>query len=119
VVSAEELLNAQKLVRNIAVNDDVKRYIIEIVTATRHHPDIYLGASPRGALALYRTAQARAAIAGRDHVIPDDVKALAEATLAHRVIVGPTARLREVTSRVIIQNLLANLPVPGASPIRV
>ncbi len=119
VVSAEELLNAQKLVRNIAVNDDVKRYIIEIVTATRHHPDIYLGASPRGALALYRTAQARAAIAGRDHVIPDDVKALAEATLAHRVIVGPTARLREVTSRVLIQNLLANLPVPGASPIRV
>ncbi|PJF31206.1 MAG: AAA family ATPase [Candidatus Thermofonsia Clade 1 bacterium] len=119
VVSAEELLNAQKLVRNIVVNDDVKRYIIEIVTATRHHPDIYLGASPRGALALYRTAQARAAIAGRDHVIPDDVKALAEATLAHRVIVGPTARLREVTSRVIIQNLLANLPVPGASPIRV
>lgn len=119
VVSAEELLNAQKLVRNIAVNDDVKRYIIEIVTATRHHPDIYLGASPRGALALYRTAQARAAIAGRDHVIPDDVKALAEPTLAHRVIVGPTARLREVTSRVIIQNLLASLPVPGASPIRV
>ncbi|MFQ3535414.1 MAG: MoxR family ATPase [Aggregatilineales bacterium] len=119
VVSAEELLNAQKLVRNVAVNEDVKRYIIEIVTATRHHPDIYLGASPRGALALYRTAQARAAIAGRDHVIPDDVKALAEATLAHRVIVGPTARLREVTSRVIIQNLLASLPVPGASPIRV
>ncbi len=119
VVSAEELLNAQKLARSIAVNEDVKRYIIEIVTATRHHPDIYLGASPRGALALYRTAQARAAIAGRDHVIPDDVKALAEATLAHRVIVGPAARLREVTSRVIIQNLLASLPVPGASPIRV
>ncbi|MCS6872495.1 MAG: MoxR family ATPase [Anaerolineae bacterium] len=119
VVSAEELLNAQKLVRNVAVGEDVKRYIVEIVTATRHHPDIYLGASPRGALALYKTAQARAAIAGRDHVIPDDVKALAEATLAHRVIVGPTARLREVTSRAIIQNLLASLPVPGASPIRV
>ncbi|MDW8300290.1 MAG: MoxR family ATPase [Anaerolineae bacterium] len=119
VVSAEELLNAQKLVRNVAVGEDVKRYIVEIVTATRHHPDIYLGASPRGALALYKTAQARAAIAGRDHVIPDDVKALAEATLAHRVIVGPAARLREVTSRAIIQNLLASLPVPGASPIRV
>ncbi|PJF34649.1 MAG: AAA family ATPase [Candidatus Thermofonsia Clade 1 bacterium] len=119
VLSAEELLNMQKLVRNVSVSEEVKRYIIEIVTATRHHPDIYLGASPRGALALYRTAQARAAIAGRDHVIPDDVKALAEATLAHRIIVGPTARLREVTSRAIIQNLLLSLPVPGASPIRV
>ncbi len=119
VLSVDELLNVQKLVRNVAVGEEVKRYIVEIVTATRHHPDIYLGASPRGALALYRTAQARAAIAGRDHVIPDDVKALAEATLAHRIIVGPAARLREVTSRAIIQNLLASLPVPGASPIRV
>jgi MoxR-like ATPase len=119
VLSVDELLNVQKLVRNVAVGEEVKRYIVEIVTATRYHPDIYLGASPRGALALYRTAQARAAIAGRDHVIPDDVKALAEATLAHRIIVGPAARLREVTSRVIIQNLLASLPVPGASPIRV
>jgi MoxR-like ATPase len=119
VLSVDELLNVQKLVRNVAVSEEVKRYIVEIVTATRHHPDIYLGASPRGALALYRTAQARAAIAGRDHVIPDDVKALAEATLAHRIIVGPAARLREVTSRAIIQSLLASLPVPGASPIRV
>jgi len=119
VLSVDELLNVQKLVRNVAVGEEVKRYIVEIVTATRHHPDIYLGASPRGALALYRTAQARAAIAGRDHVIPDDVKALAEATLAHRIIVGPAARLREVTSRAIVQNLLASLPVPGASPIRV
>jgi MoxR-like ATPase len=119
VLSVEELLNTQKLIRNVAVSEDVKRYIIEIVTATRHHPDIYLGASPRGALALYRTAQARAAIAGRDHVIPDDVKALAEATLAHRVIVGPSARLKEITARAIIQSMLAALPVPGASPIRV
>jgi MoxR-like ATPase len=119
VLSVDELLNVQKLVRNVAVSEEVKRYIVEIVTATRHHPDIYLGASPRGALTLYRTAQARAAIAGRDHVIPDDVKALAEATLAHRIIVGPAARLREVTSRAIIQSLLASLPVPGASPIRV
>ncbi|MCE7948313.1 MAG: MoxR family ATPase [Chloroflexi bacterium CFX4] len=119
VLSVEELLNTQRLIRNVAVSEDVKRYIIEIVTATRHHPDIYLGASPRGALALYRTAQARAAIAGRDHVIPDDVKALAEATLAHRVIVGPSARLKEITARAIIQSMLAALPVPGASPIRV
>jgi MoxR-like ATPase len=82
---------------------------------TRNHPDIYLGASPRGALALFRAAQARAAIVGRDVVIPDDVKSLAEATLAHRILVGPTARLREVTSRSIVQQLLTTIPVPGAT----
>jgi MoxR-like ATPase len=115
VVSSEELVAAQKAVRNVYVNDDMKKYMVDIVTATRSHPDIYLGASPRGALALYRSAQARAAVAGRDHVIPDDVKALAEATLAHRVIVGPTARLKEITSRSIILGLLNAIPVPGAT----
>jgi MoxR-like ATPase len=115
VVSDEELLNAQKAARSVYVNDDMKKYIIDIVTATRNHPDIYLGASPRGALALYRTAQARAAVAGRDHVIPDDVKALAEATLAHRVIVGPSARIKEITARSIVLNLLNAIPVPGAT----
>ncbi len=115
VVSVEELLAMQKAVRNVYVNDDMKRYIIDIITATRNQPDIYLGASPRGALALYRASQARAAVAGRDYVIPDDVKLLAEATLAHRVIVGPTARIKEVTARSIIQNLLTAIPVPGAT----
>jgi MoxR-like ATPase len=115
VVTAEELVNAQKAVRSVYINDDMKKYIVDIVTATRSHPDIYLGASPRGALALYRSSQARAAVAGRDHVIPDDVKALAEATLAHRVIVGPTARLKEITSRSIILGLLNGIPVPGAT----
>jgi MoxR-like ATPase len=114
-ISLEELLNAQRAVRNIYVNDDIKRYIIDLVTATRNHPDIYLGASPRGALALYRAAQARAAVVGRELVIPDDVKSLAEATLAHRIIVGPTARLRDVTSRAIVQQLLNTIPVPGAT----
>src|SRR5258708_965424 len=115
VASVEELMGAIKAVRSVFVNDDMKRYIIEIVTATRNHPDIYLVASPRGALALYRVAQARAAVAGRDHVIPDDVKALAEPPVAHRVIVGPTARIKEITSRSIIQNLLTVIPVPGAT----
>ena len=115
VVSTDELLNAQRAVKNVYVNEDMKRYIVEIVTATRNQPDIYLGASPRGALALYRASQARAAIAGRDHVIPDDIKALAEPALAHRVIVGPTARIKEVTARSIIVNLLNTIPVPGAT----
>jgi len=115
VVGLEELLNAQKAVRSVFMADDMKKYIIDIVTATRNQPDIYLGASPRGALALFRAAQARAAVAGRDHVIPDDIKALAEPTLAHRIIVGPTARIKEITSRSIIQNLLSVIPVPGAT----
>ncbi len=115
VVSTDELLNAQRAVKNVYVNDDMKRYIVEIVTATRNQPDIYLGASPRGALALYRASQARAAIAGRDHVIPADIKALAESALAHRIIVGPTARIKEVTARSIIANLLNAIPVPGAT----
>jgi MoxR-like ATPase len=115
VVGVDELVAAQRAIKNVFVNDDMKRYIIDIVTATRSQQDIYLGASPRGALSLYRVSQARAAIAGRDHVIPDDIKALAEATLAHRVIVGPTARIKEITSRSIIQNLLNVIPVPGAT----
>jgi MoxR-like ATPase len=115
VITVEELQMAQKAIRNVYVNDDMKRYIVDIVTATRNQPDIYLGASPRGALALYRAAQARAAITGRDHIIPDDIKALAEPTLAHRVIVGPTARIKEITSRSLIQNLVNTIPVPGAT----
>jgi MoxR-like ATPase len=115
VVSVDELKRAQEDVKGVYVNDDIKRYIIDIVTATRTQQDIYLGASPRGALALYRASQARAAIAGRDYVIPDDIKALAEVTLAHRVIVGPSARIRDITSRSLIQNLINSTPVPGAT----
>src|SRR5258706_5109099 len=115
VVGLDELMAAQRAIKNVYVNDDIKRYIIEIVTATRNQPDIYLGASPRGALALYRVAQARAAVAGRDHVIPDDVKATAESALAHRIIVGPSARIKDITARSIIQNLLNVIPVPGAT----
>jgi len=115
VVSVQELLAAQQAIREVYVADEIKRYIIDLVTATRQHPDVYLGSSPRGALALFRTSQARAAMAGRDYVIPDDVKALAEVTLAHRVIVGPAARIRDISSRAIVQDILANTPVPGAT----
>lgn len=116
VVSVQELLAAQQAIREIYVADEVKRYIIDLVTATRQHPDVYLGSSPRGSLSLFRTSQARAAMAGRDYVIPDDVKALAEVTLAHRIIVGPAARIKDISSRTIVQDVLATTPVPGASP---
>ncbi|MEM6527851.1 MAG: MoxR family ATPase [Chloroflexota bacterium] len=114
-VSVQDLLAAQQAVREVYVAEEVKRYIISLVNATRQHPDVYLGSSPRGSLALFRTAQTRAAMAGRDYVIPDDVKALAEVTLAHRVIVGPAARIKDISSRTIIQDVLNATPVPGAS----
>lgn len=115
VVSVQELITAQRAVKEVYVADEVKRYIIDLVNASRQHPDVYLGASPRGSLALFRTSQARAIMAGRDYVIPDDVKALTEVTLAHRVIVGPAARIRDISSRTIVQDILAATPVPGAS----
>jgi len=116
VVSGQELLAAQKAVREVYVADEIKRYIIDLVNASRQHPDVYLGSSPRGSLALFRTSQARAAMAGRDFVIPDDVKALAEVTMAHRIIVGPAARIKDISSRTIVQDILASTPVPGAVP---
>jgi MoxR-like ATPase len=118
VITAQDLVNAQNAVREVYVADEVKHYIIDLVTGTRHHPEVYLGASPRGSLALFRTAQARAAMAGRNYVIPDDVKALAEVTLAHRVIVGPAARIRDITSRSIVNDIIQSTPVAGASVMR-
>jgi MoxR-like ATPase len=115
VVDVEQLTAAQEGVKDVYVDPLVKRYIVDIVTETRHHEDIYLGASPRGSLALYRTGQVRAAILERDYVIPDDIKALAVPTLAHRLIVSPSARLRDVTGETVTQEILSNLPVPGAS----
>lgn len=115
VVSLQELLSAQQLVKEVYAAKEVKQYIVNLITASRRHPDVYLGSSPRGSLALFRTSQARAAMAGRDYVIPDDVKALAEVTLAHRIIVGPAARIKNITSRTVVQDILQTTPVPGSS----
>jgi MoxR-like ATPase len=115
VVDAEALTTAQEKLKDVYVDPLVKRYIVDVVNQTRRHDDIYLGASPRGSLALYRTGQARAAMLGRDYVIPDDVKALAAPVLAHRLIVSPSARLRDVTGGAVIREILSTLPVPGAS----
>ncbi len=115
MVSLKELLAAQQQIKDVYVANEVQQYIISLITASRRHGDVYLGSSPRGSLALFRTAQARAAMTGRDFVIPDDVKALAEVTLAHRIIVGPAARIKNITSRTIVQDILQNTPVPGSS----
>lgn len=114
VVSAEELLEAQHAIRDVYVDRLIREYIVSLVEATRRHTDVYLGASPRGSLALAKTAQARAAIAGRDFVQPDDVKDLADATLAHRIILSPSARLKNVDARVIVNEISNSIPVPGA-----
>jgi MoxR-like ATPase len=118
VVSVEELLAAQTSVRKVHVETALKSYLVEIVNQTRRHPDVYLGASPRGSLALFRSSQARAALHGRDYVIPDDIKALADSALAHRVIIGPAARIKDISARTVIRDILAAVPVPGGSTLR-
>jgi MoxR-like ATPase len=113
VVAAEDLLKAQSEIRKVRVAPEIKRYIVDLVTRTRRHGEVYLGASPRGSLTLFRTAQARAAILGRDYVAPDDVKAMAESGLAHRLILGPSARIRELDSRSLVEEILAATTAPG------
>ncbi len=112
-VSEAQIEAAQKAVREVFVSDAVKRYIVALVRATRRHQEVYLGASPRGSLALYRGGQARAAIRGRDFVLPDDIKALAPAALAHRIILTPAARLGDVTPEQVVAEILDSTPVPG------
>jgi MoxR-like ATPase len=113
VIEIDELLRAQEAVKRVKVTAEIKRYIVGLVEKTRAHGEIYLGASPRGSLALFRSSQARAAILGRDYVLPDDVKALAVPALAHRLIVGSAARIREVDAVDVIEEVLEKVPVPG------
>jgi len=112
VLSAEELRRLQAEVRSVGVTPVVRRYLVDLVRATRQHPDVELGASPRGSLALYQTAQARAALRGRAFVLPDDVKAMAEAVLNHRLMLTAEARLRGRTPATIIAQILAQTPAP-------
>ncbi len=100
--------------RQVRVEPLVQRYIVDIIGQTREHPDVYLGASPRGSLALMRASQARAMLQGRDYVTPDDVKALASAVLAHRLIMNPEARMRNGTPQAVVAHILTELPVPGS-----
>jgi MoxR-like ATPase len=115
VVDTPELLEAQEAIKSTHVDDKIKTYIVDLMAQTRKHPEVSLGASPRGSLVLYRTAQARAAMSGRDYVTPDDVKALAPVCLAHRMIVSPSARIKDVTAESILTDILNSVPVPGAS----
>lgn len=119
VVSDKEVIEAQEEVKRVYVSESVKEYIVEMCRRTRDFPDVYLGASPRGSLTLFRAGQARAAMYGREFVLPDDIKALAVAALGHRVILGPAARLRDVNAEDVVQEILGSIPVPGGEVARV
>ncbi|MDD5339388.1 MAG: MoxR family ATPase [Dehalococcoidales bacterium] len=116
VVKAEDIVILQETVKKILVSEPVKQYIVALVDATRHHQSIYLGASPRGSLALFRASQARALLDGRDYVLPDDIKALAEPALAHRSLISSAGQSQGKDSRTFIAEILATTPVPGAMP---
>ena len=113
VVEVGELVDMQQRTREVYVDRLVREYIVELVNATRQHPDVYLGASPRGSLALDHTAQARATLMGRDYATPDDIKYMAVPTLAHRLIVSPGAGVRNTSTNDVVLELLESVPVPG------
>lgn len=118
VASSSDLVRLQEAAKETYVDQNIKRYVVELVTASRSHPNVYLGASPRGSLALVRCGQAFAMLRGRDFVLPDDIKYLAEPTLAHRLILSTSAHAEAANARAIIAELLETVPVPGASPRR-
>jgi MoxR-like ATPase len=115
VVKVKELLQAVNAVKKVYVSNTIKRYVVELSVRTRQSQDVYLGASPRGSLSLARAGQAMAALQGRDYVLPDDIKALAVPVLAHRIIVSPAARLRDLSSDKIVQEIISATPSPGGS----
>ncbi len=112
VVSAEDVLACQEAVRDVHVDEKVKRYVLEVVHASREHEDVLLGGSPRASIALFRTAQALAAVNGRDFVLPDDVKKMAQPVLAHRLILKPESRLRKRTPAAVVKDLVEDAKVP-------
>jgi MoxR-like ATPase len=111
VVDGGDILSLQKRIWDVHVDDTLQEYVVALAEATRTHPDLALGASPRGSLALFKSAQAYAAIRGRDYVLPEDIKTLVPLTLAHRLILKPEAELRGRTSLTILEDVLENTPL--------
>jgi MoxR-like ATPase len=111
VIGPEELLAMQQAVKQVHVSDTAREYLLDIVAATRTHRELYLGASPRGSIALYRAAQALAVISGQEFVLPDHIKQLAAKVLGHRTIVRPEARIAGVTVENVIAEILETVPV--------
>ena len=114
VTSADEVREAQEVVKGIFVHEQVQRYMVSLVYATRKHDDVILGASPRASLDLFRSSQALALLRSRDYVIPDDVKELAAVVMGHRVIVAPAVRMKGVEGHQIVEDVVEQVAVPGA-----
>ena len=112
VMGADEALAIRAAIREVYVSPAIKEYIVAVVQATREHPSLALGASPRGSLDLLHASQALAGLRGRDYVLPDDVKLLAPYVLPHRMVVQPEARLRRVTGEHVVREVLRQVPVP-------
>ena len=112
VVSTEEIVECQEKIRSVYVDPKVRKYILQIVHDTRNHDDLSLGGSPRASIALFRTAQAMAAIRGRNFVQPDDVKRVASPVMTHRMILKPESRLRKVTAGQVVEAILSEIAVP-------
>jgi MoxR-like ATPase len=113
VVETHDLLDARETVSDVYVDETVRNYILDIVEATRNSPDLEFGGSPRASIAFLNTAKARASIHGREYVIPDDVKVLAEPILAHRVVLSTDAELSDMSSREVIENVVDTVEPPG------
>lgn len=113
VAGVRELILVQEEIKSVHVSDKIEKYIVSIVKHTRENEEIYLGASPRGSLALYRIGQCRAAFLGRDFIIPDDIKYIAPYVLAHRIIPVPSTRLTDFEPEELIEELISRVAVPG------
>lgn len=113
ILFKEELQHLQQQVRKIHMDDSLKQYIVELAEATRNHPDIELGASPRASLALMRAAQSAAFISGRVYVIPDDIKKMLEPVIVHRLILTSDATIANRQPRIIVQEIADSIPVPS------
>ena len=113
VADATEVQGLIKLAREVHVASSLKRYIVDLTEATRDHPDVYLGASPRASLYLLRASRAMAASRGRDYVIPDDISALIVPVLAHRVLLSPEAQMRGADTQEVLGVMLGQVPVPA------
>ena len=114
VATPDEVVALQSAAKSIYVDQLVREYIVTLVEATRQHQDVALGASPRASLGLFRAARGLALVQDHDYVLPDDIKSLAPAVIAHRIILSPAARMRGVDSWQVVSELLENVPVPGA-----
>ncbi|MGE5571646.1 MAG: AAA family ATPase [Bacteroidota bacterium] len=116
ILDTSQVARLQEAARDVYVEDSLRGYIVRVVASTRTHPDVMLGASPRGSIALLKSAQALAALDGRDFVTPDDIKTLATFALTHRLVLKPESRLRGTAPEEVVEDIVRSVPVPVEGP---